>query len=150
MYLFLHSTNFHFPACYGLFECFPYMLLCALRPAAKLLLLSSCISWRPIITGSWWRGCTYTASSSWPSSLTRTTCGPSPSSAGVNCTGPQILCCHTHRANGELTDTQFPNGRCPGCVCVHLGQCSSIAGRHTVSHVTCSNVLCSHVSQILT
>lgn len=83
------------------------MLLCVLRPAVKLLLLSSFILWRPIITGSWWRGCTYIASSSWPSSLTRTTYGPSQSSAGVSGIWPDTLFSDTALTVNQLKISQF-------------------------------------------
>lgn len=104
-----------------------------LRLAVKLLLLSSFISWQPTIIGSWWRGCTYIASSSWPSSLTRTTCGPSLSSAGVNSITDAAV---TGQANSDWTDNTiflFADVRCSSCVRVHLGQCPSITGRHAVS-----------------
>lgn len=117
------------------------MLLCALRLAVKLLLLSSFISWQPTITGSWWRGCTYIASSSWPSSLTRTTCGPSLSSAGVNSIADTAV---TRQANSDWTDNTiflFADIRCPSCIRLHLGQCPSIAGRHSVSQWIGSTIL---------
>lgn len=59
------------------------MLFSIVRLDAKQLLPSSCTSWQPIITGFWWRDCTSIVSSSWLCCQTRTTCGPSPSWAGV-------------------------------------------------------------------
>lgn len=52
------------------------LLVCVfIRWAARSLWPSSCISWQPIIIGSWLRVCTCIVWSSWPSCLIRTVCG---------------------------------------------------------------------------
>lgn len=69
----------------------PKLLLSVLRLAVKSLLSSFFTSWPQTTTGFWLKGSTCTASSSWPSSLTRTTCGLWRSSAGVIHNLPNVI-----------------------------------------------------------
>lgn len=54
-------------------ECWPSCFV--IRWAAKWRCCSSSIFWPPTTSGSWWRACTCTASSSWPSAQTANTSG---------------------------------------------------------------------------